>query len=147
MKKLITLFVLMSLGLNAYAETETSKAEQNTICNMVALSAKHYQAQEKDDAEVKIKGAFCQDNTLTVQYELNPSESDTKMIKEMGQEIFNDRLSEEVMNTFCNPNYPYYISPLARPTYANLPIKFQYFFKGESEPYGEALLPTNACKK
>ena len=145
MKKWITLFVLMSLGLNAYAETETSKAEQNTVCNMVALGAKLYQAQEKDDAEVKIKDAVCQDNTLTAQYELNFSESDTKIIKEMGQESFNYMLSEEVVNKYCDSNPD--ISPLARAINASLPIKFQYFFKGESEPYGEAFLPTNACKK
>lgn len=94
---------------------------------------------QSKDEETRLKNIFCENNMIVVQIDINVDRTEKTLLK-ASKKDFDEILANDLGELYCtNKDYEFYRK-------RNMPIKWQYFFKDEKEPYGEGIVNNDICR-
>ncbi|MBQ9291724.1 MAG: hypothetical protein IJ211_00485 [Campylobacter sp.] len=91
------------------------------------------------DEEIEIKNVFCENNMIVMQFDIDVDRTE-KILMKASQKDFNKGISDDLSQYYCTDG------DLKLYRKRNMLFKWQYFFKGENEPYGEFIANNDICK-
>ena len=96
---------------------------------------------EVDDTDKAVwRDIYCKDSMVTYIYDVDDDELKEALLDLDTKKEFDKNVQDEILNVYCTNNL------LTVYREAGVGIKWRYFFKGDSKPFGEYSADNSSCK-